>query len=117
MATMLMYLSDRVEGGETYFPWVGATLYPLQTFATYQRVAREGILSHLQVMSGPGECSCGGVMRKGQCVKPKQGDALLFWNTRSDGSTDHNTLHGGCKVLAGEKWLATKWMRQDVFND
>jgi hypothetical protein len=36
---------------------------------------------------------------------------------RSDGSTDHNTLHGGCKVLAGEKWLATKWMRQDVFND
>jgi len=45
-----MYLSDRVEGGETYFPWVGATLYPLQTFATYQRVAREGILSHLQVM-------------------------------------------------------------------
>jgi hypothetical protein len=33
---MLMYLSDRVEGGETYFPWVGAT---------YQRVAREGILS------------------------------------------------------------------------
>lgn len=50
VATMLMYLSDRVEGGETYFPWVGATLYPLQTFATYQRVAREGILSHLQVM-------------------------------------------------------------------
>lgn len=50
MATMLMYLSDRVEGGETYFPWVGATLSPLQTFATYQRVAREGILSHLQVM-------------------------------------------------------------------
>ncbi|CAM6034340.1 unnamed protein product [Sphagnum compactum] len=88
VATMLMYLSYRVEGGETYFPW-----------------------------SGPGECSCGGVMRKGQCVKPKQGDALLFWNTRSDGSTDHNTLHGGCKVLAGEKWLATKWMRQDVFND
>jgi len=36
---------------------------------------------------------------------------------RSDGSTDHNTLHGGCKVLAGEKWLATKWMRQDVFNE
>jgi hypothetical protein len=41
-----MYLSDRVEGGETYFPWVSATLSPLQTFfATYQRVAREGILS------------------------------------------------------------------------
>lgn len=97
VATMLMYLSDRVEGGETYFPWVGAT---------YQRVAREGILSDgenallsvvfdacwfclevfqrhnmLVLQSGPGECSCGGVMRKGQCVKPKQGDALLFWNT------------------------------------
>jgi prolyl 4-hydroxylase len=26
------------------------------------------------------------------------------------------TLHGGAPVLAGEKWVATKWLRQGVFT-
>ncbi|URE34212.1 P4Hc [Musa troglodytarum] len=83
VATMLMYLSDDVEGGETYFP-----------------------------MAGSGECSCGGKVVKGLCVKPNKGDAVLFWSTGLDGETDPNSLHGGCAVLRGEKWSATKWMRQ-----
>ncbi|MQL71430.1 hypothetical protein Taro_003751 [Colocasia esculenta] len=52
IATMLMYLSDNVEGGETYFPM--------------------GL----------------------------------------DGNSDPKSVHGGCEVLKGEKWSATKWMRQ-----
>ncbi|KAL6517627.1 hypothetical protein OROMI_033328 [Orobanche minor] len=60
VATMLMYLSDGVEGGETYFPQAG------------------------------------------------DGDMGL------DGHTDPSSLHGGCEVVAGEKWSATKWMRQGI---
>ncbi|RWR87187.1 prolyl 4-hydroxylase 1 isoform X1 [Cinnamomum micranthum f. kanehirae] len=87
IATMLMYLSDNVEGGETYFP-----------------------------MAGEGECSCGGKTVKGMCVKPTQGDAVLFWSMGLDGASDPNSIHGGCEVLEGEKWSATKWMRQRTTN-
>ncbi|KAL3506588.1 hypothetical protein ACH5RR_031970 [Cinchona calisaya] len=83
VATMLMYLSDNVEGGETHFP-----------------------------MAGSGECSCGGKMVKGLCVKPAKGDAVLFWSMGLDGQSDPSSIHAGCDVLAGEKWSATKWMRQ-----
>lgn len=83
VATMLMYLSDNVEGGETYFPLVDSA-----------------------------ECSCGGRLVKGLCVKPVRGDAVLFWSMGLDGQSDPNSIHGGCEVVAGEKWSATKWMRQ-----
>lgn len=33
-----------------------------------------------------------------------------------DGESDPNSIHGGCEVLAGEKWSATKWMRQRAAN-
>jgi len=42
-------------------------------------------------------------------VKPKQGDALLFWNTHVNGTIDKHSLHGGCPVVAGTKWAMTKW--------
>ncbi|KAF5452052.1 hypothetical protein F2P56_027090 [Juglans regia] len=87
IATILMYLSDNVEGGETYFP-----------------------------LAGSGECSCGGKMVKGLSVKPIKGDAVLFWSMGLDGQSDPSSIHGGCEVLAGEKWSATKWMRQRAAN-
>ncbi|KAF0893580.1 hypothetical protein E2562_027306 [Oryza meyeriana var. granulata] len=86
VATMLMYLTDGVEGGETHFP-----------------------------QAGEGECSCGRKMVKGLCVKPNKGDAVLFWSMGLDGETDPNSIHSGCPVLEGEKWSATKWMRQKDF--
>ncbi|CAJ1977813.1 unnamed protein product [Sphenostylis stenocarpa] len=83
IATMLMYLSDNVEGGETYFPMVGS-----------------------------GECSCGGKLVQGLSVKPTKGNAVLFWSMGLDGQSDPKSVHGGCAVISGEKWSATKWMRQ-----
>jgi len=45
-------------------------------------------------------------------VKPRRGQALLFYDLMPDGEMDEQSLHGGCPVLKGEKWVATKWLRQ-----
>ncbi len=49
-------------------------------------------------------------------ITPIKGDALLFYNTDSSGQVDPSTLHGGAPVLAGEKWLATRWLRERPFE-
>jgi prolyl 4-hydroxylase len=46
-------------------------------------------------------------------VAPVRGSAVFFSYDRPHAMT--KTLHGGAPVLAGEKWVATKWMRQGVF--
>ncbi len=45
-------------------------------------------------------------------VTPRQGSATYFAYLNSHGQVDPATLHAGTPVLAGEKWIATKWMRQ-----
>jgi len=45
-------------------------------------------------------------------VLPRQGAAVYFAYVSASGETDSRTLHGGSPVLAGEKWIATKWLRQ-----
>jgi prolyl 4-hydroxylase len=48
----------------------------------------------------------------GLSVVPKKGSAVYFEYCNSHGELDPKTLHGGLPVVAGEKWIATKWMRQ-----
>jgi prolyl 4-hydroxylase len=43
----------------------------------------------------------------------KRGCALFFSYDRPHPST--KTLHGGAPVIVGEKWVATKWLREGVF--
>ena len=47
-------------------------------------------------------------------VAPKRGNAVFFSYERPHPST--RTLHGGSPVLAGEKWIATKWLRERRFE-
>ena len=47
-------------------------------------------------------------------VAPKRGNAVFFSYTRPHPST--RTLHGGMPVIAGEKWIATKWLREREFK-
>jgi prolyl 4-hydroxylase len=47
-------------------------------------------------------------------VAPKRGNAVFFSYERPHPST--RTLHGGTPVLAGEKWIATKWLRERRFD-
>lgn len=51
----------------------------------------------------------------GVSVVPRQGAAAYFSYVNSRGQLDPATLHGGTPVTAGEKWIATKWMRQNVY--
>jgi prolyl 4-hydroxylase len=47
-------------------------------------------------------------------VAPKRGNAVFFSYDRAHPVT--RTLHGGAPVLAGEKWIATKWLRERRFE-
>ncbi len=47
-------------------------------------------------------------------VTPKRGSAVFFSFDRPHPST--KTLHGGAPVLEGEKWVATKWLREGEFK-
>ena len=47
-------------------------------------------------------------------VAPKRGTGVFFSYDRPEPGT--RTLHGGAPVLAGEKWVATKWLREREFT-
>ncbi len=47
-------------------------------------------------------------------VAPVRGHAVFFSYDRPHPST--RTLHGGAPVLEGEKWVATKWLREGEFK-
>ena len=56
IATVLIYLAEPEEGGETIFPYVGSE-----------------------------QCRCGSEMQRGICIKPRKGNAVVFWTMRPDG--------------------------------
>jgi len=70
VSTLVMYLNDVAQGGETTFPSIHLT------------------------------------------INPKKGAAAYFEYGNPLGQVDPLSLHAGCPVLAGEKWIATKWMRE-----
>ncbi|KAG4121008.1 hypothetical protein ERO13_D11G178700v2 [Gossypium hirsutum] len=93
IATVLMYLSDVEEGGETVFP------------------SAKGNISAVPWWNELSECGKGGLS-----VKPKMGDALLFWSMKPDATLDPSSLHGGCPVIRGNKWSSTKWIRVNEYK-
>lgn len=46
-------------------------------------------------------------------VSPQRGNAVFFAYDRPHPSSQ--TLHGGAPVISGEKWVATKWLRESEF--
>jgi prolyl 4-hydroxylase len=50
-------------------------------------------------------------------VLPRRGNAVFFAYSDDEGRLDNRTLHGGSPVGAGEKWIATKWLRQRAYSN
>ena len=76
-----------------------------------QRIAT--LLIYLHTAEEGGET----VFPKAQLVvKAIKGKAILFYNVDRQGNPDPRSLHGGAPVIAGEKWVATLWLREGEFR-
>ncbi|KAG6406642.1 hypothetical protein SASPL_134248 [Salvia splendens] len=87
VASFLLYLSDVEEGGETMFPFENGS----------------------NMNQGYDYQGCIGLK-----VRPRRGDGLLFYSLYPNGTIDPTSLHGSCPVVKGEKWVATKWIRDEA---
>jgi len=58
---------------------------------------------------GGGETNFGSA---GICISPQTGLLLLWDNMVDDGSPNVRSLHEGCAVTAGTKYIITKWFRE-----
>ncbi|CAE6003673.1 unnamed protein product [Arabidopsis arenosa] len=96
VVTFLLFLSSVEEGGETMFPF--------EILVLRKQSGRN--------MNGSYDYEkCIGLR-----VKPRQGDAIFFYNLLPNGTIDQTSLHGSCPVIKGEKWVATKWIRDQTYD-
>lgn len=50
----------------------------------------------------------------GAAIVPKKGSAVYFHYTNRFGQVDRMSVHSSIPVAKGEKWVATKWIRQNA---
>ncbi|EDO47329.1 predicted protein, partial [Nematostella vectensis] len=98
-ATVLYYLNEVPEGGETAFPAADNETYS-------EEVSKRGDRFNLLQY-----CKDSRLL-----VKPELGKAILWYNHFVDedngflGERDDYTIHGGCGVSKGHKWVANNWL-------
>lgn len=112
-ATILLYMTDLQEGdgGETVFThgWPpGQAEEDHVQFEDARNALREsgdveGILAR-DSWEEKMVANC----RSRLSIRPHSSRAVLFYSQNPDGTPDQNSLHGGCPVIKGEKWAASK---------
>ena len=100
IATVLMFLHEPDKGGETSFPQGK----PLPEVAQRLRGAREEL------------SDCAWRDGRGLAVKPRRGDAVLFFSFKRNGGSDIASTHASCPTVGGVKWTATKWIHEKRFD-
>ncbi|XP_043835856.1 transmembrane prolyl 4-hydroxylase [Dromiciops gliroides] len=101
--TVLFYLNNVTGGGETTFP--------VADNRTYDELSL--IQNDIDLRDTRKHCDKGNLR-----VKPRQGTAVFWYNYLSDGQgwvgeLDEYSLHGGCLVTQGTKWIANNWINVD----
>lgn len=51
----------------------------------------------------------------GLTVNARKGSAVYFEYCNSKGQVDKMSLHAGCPVIKGEKWILTKWVHERAY--
>ena len=113
-ATIVLYFSDVADGGETMFTnaMVDGSIesapssfeLDAQDEATTDEYLSQRNISHLFPEASWQRrmvAKCRSPRRLS--VKPKNGEAVLFYSQLPDGAVDRMSLHGGCPVLDGIK--------------
>ncbi|XP_074616194.1 transmembrane prolyl 4-hydroxylase-like [Acropora palmata] len=104
LVTILYYLNDVDEGGQTAF--VIADNSTLNETLLLSKRGKEGDPFNLS-----NYCQEANFV-----IAPKRGTAVLWYNHLLDsdsewlGARDPYTLHGGCDVKKGKKWIANHWI-------
>lgn len=49
---------------------------------------------------------------QGLRIYPRRGRAILFWSRLLTGEEDKASLHAAEPIIRGEKWIATRWLRE-----
>ncbi|XP_078365033.1 transmembrane prolyl 4-hydroxylase-like [Oculina patagonica] len=104
IVTILYYLNDVEEGGETAF--IVADNSTLNESMLISKRGKEGDPYNLS-----NYCQEANLV-----IAPKRGTAIMWYNHLLDsdsgwlGERDPYSLHGGCDVRRGKKWIANHWI-------
>lgn len=102
------------EVGEEYRPHYDYFIPSQKGSLVFLLNGGQRISSFLMYLNTPEEGGETIFPKAGVKVSPVKGDALFFYDMTPDGKVDPLSFHGGAPVLKGEKWLATKWQRQQI---
>lgn len=122
LAELMSWPLDHGEGLQVLRYGVGAEYRPHHDYfdpeqAGTDRICRRGgqrvatVVVYLNTPESGGETV---FPSAGLSVVPRKGSAVCF--VYPSPVPDTLTLHGGAPILAGEKWVATKWLRQRPFD-
>ncbi|XP_052224847.1 transmembrane prolyl 4-hydroxylase-like [Dreissena polymorpha] len=108
--TVLYYLNDVEEGGETAFPLADASDTTLvEKFENLEEQEWHNLSYYCHNSS--------------LVIKPVRGTAIMWYSHFKDeqtgylGKADQRSQHGGCDLIKGSKWIANNWISSPSYED